>query len=108
MLIPFLITLHLLSSLDPKLLVLIEMIPTISILKIIYKNSPYCQEKKYGGSLFLQNHFFRVEKRLSRNLFLLRIVFLVVFFALGCFIPQDIFSPSLPLFYILIYLSLLI
>jgi len=48
------------------------------------------------------------EKRNPPNNYFFFVAFFVVFFALGCFIPQAMIFSSPPFFSILIYLSLLI
>ena len=93
----FLITIHLLSSIDKTLLFLVEMILTIPILiDYVQKIQQIVKKKSLRVHFSSKPIFFGLKNISPWTHFFLDVAFLVVFFPLGCFVPHAIFSPSLP------------
>jgi hypothetical protein len=107
MLTHFLITIHLLSSINKELLVLIEVILTISILiDYLQKIQHIVKKKSLGVHFSFKTISFGLKNGFPETYFFLDIVFLVVFFSLASFVPHAIFSPSLhPLINVDLFIS---
>ena len=94
----FLINLHLLSLFFRKIAE-DNIVP-----KIDNKNPFSCQVKNKG---FLKIRIWQRSVAISAFYFFFGLAFFVAFFALGCFIPHDIFRHLRQAFILLIYLLLL-